>query len=112
MISDFIDAVMTCWSEILILVLLAVGFSVIRPLFKRKSKKYQMKLHSHHIESSDESICDDAEELEVRKMMMAQYGKILFRLIENKNIDQAEKLVEQISTPNTIIFTILMKAYA
>ncbi len=43
--------------------------------------------------------------------MLTQYGKILQRFIESKNIEQAEKLVLSLEKPNTIIYTILMKAY-
>lgn len=45
-------------------------------------------------------------------MMMSQYGKILYRLIETKHIEHAEKLLQTIKKPNTIIYTIMMKAYA
>jgi pentatricopeptide repeat protein len=65
------------------------------------------------MESSDDSSFDDTtEEEDLRKMMMSQYGKILYRLIETKQIEQAEKLLKSIKKPNSIIYTIMMKAYA
>jgi hypothetical protein len=53
----------------------------------------------------------DANDDDLQEQFSFQYGKIIDKLIEMKHIDKAEKLVESLKNPSTIIYTILMKAY-
>jgi len=66
---------------------------------------------SENLDSSIDNVSVESENEDLHRQLTAQYGKILDKLIEMQRIDQAEVLVNSLKAPNTIIYTILMKAY-
>jgi hypothetical protein len=64
-----------------------------------------------NLDSSIDNVSVQSDNEDLHRQLTTQYGKILDKLIEMKRIDQAEHLVNSLKTPNTIIYTILMKAY-
>lgn len=85
---------------------------LIQPLFQPKRKMSSIvQSGSENLDSSIDNVSVESENEDLHRQLTAQYGKILDKLIEMQRIDQAEVLVNSLKAPNTIIYTILMKAY-